>query len=135
MDLQAKDNARPGSSGFMTVVEHPQHGLFGGYLLLNFAARPIEFHCTAPVKPNRAQQILYGATLESFLYGEQIGVTLLEHSKIRPLMVCTDRQPMLALRDMVDLPVALVQTSENSDGDLNVPQGEPDSQNIDQPNG
>ena len=46
--------------GFLTVLEHPQHGLFGGYLLLNLAGRPVEFHCTAPVKPNRAQQILYG---------------------------------------------------------------------------
>ena len=62
--------------GFLTVVEHPQYGLFGGYLVLNLAGRPLEFHCTAPIKPNRAQEILYGPTLESFLYGEQIGQTL-----------------------------------------------------------
>lgn len=46
--------------GFLTVVEHKQHGLFGGYLVLNQVGRPLEFHCTAPVKPNRAQEILYG---------------------------------------------------------------------------
>jgi hypothetical protein len=62
--------------GFLTVVEHDLHGLFGGYLLLNETGRPLEFHCTAPVKPNRAQQILYGPTLKPFLYGEQIGATL-----------------------------------------------------------
>ena len=50
--------------GFLTVVEHPQHGLFGGYLLLNHGGRPLEFHCTAPIKPNRAQEILYGPTLD-----------------------------------------------------------------------
>ena len=105
----AKDGARP-ALGFVTVVEHPQHGFFGGYLLLNLSARPIEFHCTAPVKPNRAQQILYGPTLEPFLYGEQIGLTLLEHAKTRPLVVCTDRPPMLALRELADIPVALVVT-------------------------
>ena len=44
--------------GFLTVVEHPQYGLFGGYLVLNLAGRPLEFHCTAPIKPNRAQEIL-----------------------------------------------------------------------------
>ena len=70
--------------------------------------RPLEFHCTAPIKPNRAQQILYGPTLESFLYGEQIGSTLLGHAKTSPLAVCTDREPVLSLRDLVDLPVALV---------------------------
>jgi hypothetical protein len=94
--------------GFLTVMEHPQHGLFGGYLVLNLAGRPLEFHCTAPVKPNRAQQILYGPTLESFLYGEQIGATLLGHAKTKPLVVCTDCEPVLSLGELVDLPVALV---------------------------
>ncbi len=94
--------------GFLTVMDHPQHGLFGGYLVLNLAGRPLEFHCTAPIKPNRAQQILYGPTLESFLYGEQIGSTLLGHAKTSPLVVCTDREPVLSLRDLIDLPVALV---------------------------
>jgi len=94
--------------GFLTVIEHPQHGLFGGYLILNLAGRPLEFHCTAPIKPNRAQQILYGPTLESFLYGEQIGSTLLGHAKTNPLAVCTDREPVLSLRELVDLPVVLV---------------------------
>ncbi|MGW8256618.1 MAG: hypothetical protein ACWGMZ_03940, partial [Thermoguttaceae bacterium] len=56
--------------GFLTIIQHEQHGLFGGYLLLNTSGRPLEFHCTAPIKPNRAQEILYGPTLESFLYGE-----------------------------------------------------------------
>ena len=94
--------------GFLTVVDNPQHGLFGGYLILNLAGRPLEFHCTAPIKPNRAQQILYGPTLEAFLYGEQIGSTLLGHAKTSPLVVCTDREPVLSLRNLVDVPVALV---------------------------
>ena len=100
--------------GFLTVIDNPQHGLFGGYLVLNLAGRPLEFHCTAPIKPNRAQQILYGPTLESFLYGEQIGATLFGHAKISPLVVCTDREPILALRDLVDVPVALILPPEGS---------------------
>jgi len=94
--------------GFLTVVDHPQYGLFGGYLLLSTAGRPLEFHCTAPIKPNRAQQILYGPTLESFLYGEQIGRTLLEKASVEASLVCTDREAVLAVRDHVSLPVALV---------------------------
>ena len=66
--------------GFLTVVEDQKSGLFGGYLVLNSAGRPLEFHCTAPVKPTRAQEILYGPTLKSYLYGEQIGKTLLDHA-------------------------------------------------------
>jgi hypothetical protein len=111
--------------GFLTVVEHPQHGLFGGYLVLNLAGRPVEFHCTAPVKPNRAQQILYGPTLDSFLYGEQIGATLLGHAKSSPLAICTDREPVLALSDLIELPVALVLPPEEIPvaGPTSVPAG------------
>jgi len=94
--------------GFLTVVEHPQYGLFGGYLVLNNAGRPLEFHCTAPIKPNRAQEILYGPTLESFLYGEQIGQTLINQASLPPLLICTDRAPALAVREHVSTPVVLV---------------------------
>ncbi len=95
------------SIGFLAVVEH-QHGLFGGYLVLNAAGRPLEFHCTAPVKANRAQEILYGPTLKPYLYGEQIGLTLVEKSKLKVPLVLTDCESVLALRHLVDFPVALV---------------------------
>jgi hypothetical protein len=100
--------------GFLTVVEHPQYGLFGGYLVLNTAGRPLEFHCTAPIKPNRAQQILYGPTLESFLYGEQIGQTLVNQASVPPMLICTDREPALAAREHVSAPVVLVLPPEDT---------------------
>jgi hypothetical protein len=104
-------NSKP-TLGFLTVVEHSQYGLFGGYLILNTAGRPLEFHCTAPMKPNRAQEILYGPTLESFLYGEQIGQTLIAQAGATPLLICTDRQPALAAREHISAPMALVLPSE-----------------------
>jgi hypothetical protein len=102
--------------GFLTVLNHPQHGLFGGYLLLNLAGRPLEFHCTAPIRPNRAQEILYGPTLEAFLYGEQIGGTLLAQAKTQPLVVFTDREPVLAAGELAEVPVVLVLAGEGSSG-------------------
>ncbi|MBN1909098.1 MAG: hypothetical protein JW818_05110 [Pirellulales bacterium] len=99
--------------GFVTVVEDAEDGLFGGYLVLNLAGRPVEFHCTAPIRPNRAQEILYGPTLQPYLFGEQIGRTLIEKATARPLVVCTDHASMLAVRDVIDLPVALVLGDQN----------------------
>jgi hypothetical protein len=100
---------KPSSAlGFLTVLEYPEHGLIGGYLVLNRAGRPLEFHCTAPVKPNRAQQILYGPTLEPYLFGEQIGHALLSRGAAEPAVICTDREPALAVRQFVEVPVALV---------------------------
>jgi hypothetical protein len=109
--MSGRDAPSPAALGFLTVIESEQHGLVGGYLLLNLTGRPLEFHCTAPVKPNRAQQILYGPTLEPFLYGEQIGQALAAKSSIQPLCICTDCEPALALRDFVSQPVAWVAPS------------------------
>jgi hypothetical protein len=103
-----KNAASQPALGFLTVWEHETDGLFGGYLALNLVGRPLEFHCTAPIKANRAQEILYGPTLEPYLYGEQIGQTLLEKATLSPLVICTDSPPALAVRDFVDAPVALV---------------------------
>lgn len=104
--------------GFLTVVEYPECGLFGGYLVLNRLGRPLEFHCTAPVKPSRAQQILYGATLEPYLYAEQIGRTLVASAKAEPEAVFTDREPALALREFVDVPVVYVLAPERAETDV-----------------
>jgi hypothetical protein len=94
--------------GFLTIVENAELGLIGGYLLLNAAGRPLEFHCTAPVKANRTQEILYGPTLKPYLYGEQIGQTLLAKSKLTPIVVCTDSDPVLSVREFTEIPVVLL---------------------------
>lgn len=107
--------------GFLTVVQHAQHGFFGGYLVLNASARPLEFHCTAPVKPNRAQEILYGPTLEPYLYGEQIGQTLIAKSQFAPLAVYTDLTAVLAVRPHVEMPVILVLGEQDLAPDADAP--------------
>ncbi|HEX4147791.1 MAG TPA: hypothetical protein VHY20_02340 [Pirellulales bacterium] len=99
----------PLAIGFLTVAEHQPHGLFGGLLVVDAGGRPLEFHCTAPVKTNRAQEILFGPTLESYLYGEQIGHTLFASARHGPLVACTDSHHVLAMRAHVSVPVVLVE--------------------------
>lgn len=94
--------------GFITVTEHAKYGLVGGYLVLNTAGRPLEFHCTSPVKPNRAQEILYGQTLKPYLYGEQIAGTLLSRVKAPIGFVMTDVAAVLAAQDVVDWPIGYI---------------------------
>jgi hypothetical protein len=94
--------------GFLTIREIADGGFCGGYLVLNASGRPLEFHCTAPVAPNRAQQILYGPTLKPFLFGEQIGQTLVGRSKAAPLLVMTDCEEALALRAYCETPLVCV---------------------------
>jgi hypothetical protein len=107
-ETQAGTAAAPRAYGFLTAVESGSHGVFGGYLLVDPLGRPLEFHCTAPVKVSRAQQILFGSTLQSHLHGQQIGGTLLAEGTVTPEVVLTDLEPMLHVRNHTKLPVALV---------------------------
>lgn len=107
------------SIGFFTVTEDTETGFVGGLLVINGAGRPLEFHCTAPLKPNRAQQILYGPTLRPFLYGEQIGATLAAKAKSDTLFLCTDVEPAMCLRDSIQTPLLLVMTASECSGQAN----------------
>ncbi len=94
------------SLGFLSVRRHPDHGYFGGYLITNFVARPLEFHCTMPVKPSRAQELLYGPTIDAFVCGEQIAKALVTKAKVKPSMVLTDCQAVLAITSVSDVSMA-----------------------------
>jgi len=105
------------SIGFITVRLHPEHGYFGGLLLVNHLARPLEFHCTLPIKPSRAQTILYGPTLDEFLCGEQIARALTLKAKSPPIAVFTDTPAVLSLRNIISEPIALVDLDDDSNTD------------------
>jgi hypothetical protein len=101
--------------GFLTITEDAETGFVGGLLVLNASGRPLEFHCTAPLKPNRAQEILYGPTLRPFVYGEQIGLTLVSKAKSEPLFLCTDVEPAMCLRQSIQTPMILVSTETRAE--------------------
>jgi hypothetical protein len=103
--------------GYLAFVEFAAHGIVGGYLLVNRHARPVEFHCTAPLLANRAQEILYGPTLRSYLYSDQIGQTLVSECKQTVHMILTDQPLALRLRTHVDIPLVLLRHDEVAGAD------------------
>jgi hypothetical protein len=92
----------------LSSLESPEHGYFGGYLIVSLWGRPIEFHCTSPVKPSRALEILYGPTLQPYLLGEQISGALLQAAKLTPRLIVTDQAAMLPARARARAPMALL---------------------------
>jgi hypothetical protein len=101
--------------GFLTAIEIPERGFVGGLLVTNHYGRPLEFQCTAPLKPNRTQEILYGPTLVPYLLGDLIGRTLVEKVGVKPHLVLTERDDLLPLRDLISIPVACVDDLGSSD--------------------
>ncbi len=92
----------PEHIGFLTIHDTSQQGLIGGFLILNAVGRPLEFHCTTPVKANRAQEILYGNTLKPYLCGEQIARTLIARAKTPLAFVVTNDVAVLPAQDYVE---------------------------------
>ncbi len=90
--------------GFVTTVEIEQLGLCGGLLLLNQVARPLEFHCTLPIKPTRSQEILYGKSLKPFLCGQIIAKALVEKAKSVPHLLITDCLNTLSISPQIAIP-------------------------------
>src|SRR5690242_2874360 len=94
--------------GYLSVINSADHGYFGGYLIVGPLGRPLEFHCTAPVRPSRAQQILYGPTLEPFLLGEQIAGAMLDAAKLKPQLILTNCEATFHIRSRLNAPILLL---------------------------
>lgn len=101
--------------GFLAAIEDPERGFVGGLLVTNRFGRPLEFQCTAPVKPNRAQQILYGPTLRPFVLSELIGRTLVDKVGVKPQLVLLESNEILDLRQHVPMSVAYLMKLEAAD--------------------
>jgi len=108
-------NQDPFRMGFLTAIEDAERGFVGGLLVTNRFGRPLEFQCTAPVKPNRAQQILYGPTLRPFVLGELLGRTLLDKVGVKPHLVLVESEEILDLRQHVPMSVAFLTTFAAND--------------------
>lgn len=120
--MSRQNNSQERTFGYLSTVESAEHGYFGGYLVLSGLGRPLEFHCTAPIRPSRAQRILYGPTLEPFLLGEQISGALLSVAKLTPCVVLTDCLAALHARSRFSVPLVLLagrteQTTATSETD------------------
>ncbi|MCA9157572.1 MAG: hypothetical protein KDA51_01620 [Planctomycetales bacterium] len=114
------------SLGFLSVRRHPEHGYFGGYLITNHVARPLEFHCTMPVRPSRAQMLLYGPTIDAFVCGEQIAKALVGKAKVKPTVVLTDCPAVLALSSVCTANSAHLQFEPGGEtSNFHIPQGSP----------
>jgi hypothetical protein len=94
--------------GYLSAVESAEYGYFGGYLIVSSLGRPLEFHCTAPVRTNRAQDILYGPTLRSYLLGEQISSALLSAAQLTPQLILTDQPEAISAQRPTGIPMVLV---------------------------
>ncbi len=94
--------------GFLSVDSLTERGFVGGHLVLNSRGRPVEFRCTAPVQPSRAQEVLYGPTLAPYLCGELIADALFKSTKSKPSIIFTNDTKNMSARNGLKVPLVLV---------------------------
>ena len=104
--------------GYYTVMEDQDTGWTGGLLLLNQAGRPLEFQCTLPVRPTRAHEILFGATLREHLITEVIGKLLVDKCRNPISLLCCDLHEGIALSEFCSFPVIYLDESDQEHDEI-----------------
>lgn len=114
--------------GYLSFVTLPGAGVVGGLLLVNQRARPVEFHCTTPMPTSRVNEILYGATHREALLADQLGTALINQAvtsakgtKRSIELMVTDDVDALELRSQVAIPITLLASDDETEGNDLVP--------------
>ena len=102
---------------FIDVTVFSDGSIRGGVLTTDIQTRPYEFRVTSPIKPTQVQQILYGASLKDYVYGELICAPLVKATKEKLSMVLVKEQYILAMRPLVSVPVILISYDGKQMGD------------------
>jgi hypothetical protein len=102
---------------FIDVTVFSDGSIRGGILTTDIETRPYEFRVTSPVKPTQVQQILYGASLKDYIYGELICAPLIKATKEKISFVLTKERYILEIRHLVAVPIILVLYNDSFAGD------------------
>lgn len=84
----------------------------GGMLVTDNTGIPLEFLITSAVRPTRAQQILYGNRLKSYIAINLCGTQLLNDIKTKPKAVFVHDEFMLGVSAHTSIPVLMLQQTE-----------------------
>jgi hypothetical protein len=94
----------------------------GAILVTDDWSKPLEFRCTAPVRPTQFQRTLYGKALLPHVLTELIGVPLISSVREKPQLILIVDEAYFDVRHKVTEPVIHVARSIGSNG------GKPDQQ-------
>lgn len=103
--------------GFFSVLEVQELGFCGGLLILNQIGRPLEFHCTLPIQPTKTQEILYGESLRPLLFGDSIGKSLVDKTRLRPDVLWVDSADAAGVHIHASCPIGHVMAGPNNEPD------------------
>jgi hypothetical protein len=127
MGNEETSDCQPARIAFWGHAEFDDGGSYRGAILATDDwGKPLEFRCTAPVKPTSVQRTLYGSTLMPHILVELIAKPLTDALNEKPAAVLVSEPLFLGLRYKVDVPVVWIRRqsldikvtteADNSDG-------------------
>jgi hypothetical protein len=94
------------SIAFLDVMTFENGKAFrGGIFVTDINTYPLEFRVTTPIRPTPLQTVLYGGTLEDYIYIELVALPLLESIKSKPAFVFVSSERFLNARPRTHLPI------------------------------
>jgi hypothetical protein len=95
--------------GFIHLSFNPSNGhALAGMLIADNTGLPLEFNITTAVRPTRAQQILYGNRLRSYVAVHLCAQELIKACKTRPQVIFVEDESLLEAHKLTDIPVLVL---------------------------
>ena len=129
MQTENESESKKTRLAFLGYLELDKESAYrGGILVTDEWGKPLEFRCTAPVRPNPVQRTLYGQILLPHIAVELIGVPLLRSIQEKPEVIVIQDEIFVDVRHHSEMPVvrlrrqgAKVTVSDSSKAEKSAP--------------
>jgi hypothetical protein len=101
---------------FLDVLELDENTAFrGGCLVTDQETKPVEFRCTAAIRPTELQRVLYGKKLLEYVCNDLVGLPIIKALQSKPSLVLVRLPELLKLRPEIAVPILWIETSPEGD--------------------
>src|ERR1039457_7100808 len=115
METNQQTQATQVPIGFLGYREFDNGEAYRGAILVTDDwSKPLEFRCTAPVRPTQLQRTLYGKSLLPHVLTELIGAPLVSSVREKPQFILIADESYFDVRHKVSTPVIRVARTSGS---------------------
>lgn len=112
METNNQTTATSTAIGFLGFKEFDDGEAYRGAILVaDDSSKPLEFRCTAPVRPTSLQRTLYGQSLLPHVLTELIGAPLISSVREKPQLILIMEEAYFDVRHKTPIPVIRVRQS------------------------
>src|SRR5438876_10776351 len=109
MSIEQANQGSVNLIGFLGYREFDDGKAYRGAILItDECSKPLEFRCTAPVRPTQLQRTLYGKSLLPHVLAELIGAPLISSVREKPQLILIADEAYFDVRHKVSAPVIRV---------------------------